>query len=179
MSETSICNRLEEELCVLFKHICVKLPADESCCKQLCEKLMQLIQKRACYCLLRILMVYNHRIGMTEERVMLTPQSDRRVMKAKKLIEENFDQDLCLMDIAESVGLTKSSFCHLFKQHLSMTFLEYWNFCRVNRAITLLLETDASIDNISFQCGFSCSRHFSRTFKKLKGKSPGEFRNLH
>ena len=62
----------------------------------------------------------------------------------------------------------------LFAQHLKITPLDYLNQLRINKSIELLRNTELSIKEISFQCGFQSPQYFSRIFKQQTGKTPRE-----
>ncbi|MGK9286391.1 helix-turn-helix transcriptional regulator [Sinorhizobium meliloti] len=47
---------------------------------------------------------------------------------------------------------------------------------RINRARTLLLETDASLSEVAISCGFSDQSHFTRVFTNVVGTTPGLWR---
>ena len=48
---------------------------------------------------------------------------------------------------------------------------------RITKAAELLYNTDLPISNIAYSCGYSDPLAFSKTFKKIKGVSPKEYRN--
>ena len=58
----------------------------------------------------------------------------------------------------------------------SKTFIEYTNDTRISYATRWLIETDLSIGEIGFKCGFNNIANFNRVFKKVKKCTPSDFR---
>jgi AraC-like DNA-binding protein len=69
------------------------------------------------------------------------------------------------------------SFNRFIKNRTGKTFISYINDTRISFATRWLLETDQSIGEISFMCGFNNIANFNRLFKKAKKCTPKEFRN--
>jgi two-component system, response regulator YesN len=101
---------------------------------------------------------------------------DRRLMKAKDYIDKYFAQELPLPFLANYVGLAKETLCRMFHRQLSGTYTNYVNNVRIEKSIPLLLYSDYIISDIAYECGFNSNHYFNRTFRKVKGVSPGMFR---
>ncbi len=93
-----------------------------------------------------------------------------------KYIRSSYSENLSLEDMANSAGMSKKYFCTFFKQFTHQTPFEYLISYRIERAVHFLLTTDKSITDISYSCGFNDLSYFIKTFKALKGTSPGNFR---
>lgn len=91
-------------------------------------------------------------------------------------IDNHYMEDLCLEDIASSIGFSKYHFSRLFKQYTNFTFCDYLNYRRIKAAENLLSQNDFTVTEIALQSGFSSISTFNRLFKQLKGCSPREFR---
>lgn len=96
---------------------------------------------------------------------------------AIQYIDQHSDEPLTLNSICKISMVSKTYFCYLFKLLTQQTFVEYLMNTRINKAMELLRQTDMPIIDISLNVGFHDSTHFSRTFKKLKGISPREYRS--
>ncbi len=92
-------------------------------------------------------------------------------------IEENYDKELSIRDLAEAAGLSEYYFSRKFKKQTGFTVHEYIIKTRVNSAKMLLKSTKLSLREIAYQCGFSNESRFSNTFKKIAGMTPGNFRS--
>lgn len=99
------------------------------------------------------------------------------VAGAVAYIDVNFDKPLTLDGMCRISMVSKTYFCYIFKILTGKTFVEYLMEKRIDRSMTLLRDTDESIIEIGHAVGFHEPTHFSRTFKKLRGISPREFRN--
>jgi len=94
----------------------------------------------------------------------------------KKYIMENHKEDISMLMIAESVGLS-SVFCGaLFKKTENCTISEFLARVRINRAMILLETGEYSISATAEECGFIDIYYFSNTFKKIVGVSPSKYK---
>jgi AraC-like DNA-binding protein len=91
-------------------------------------------------------------------------------------IVRNCDHRILLAQAAREAGMSVSSFARTFRREMEETFVPYVNKLRVTKAIRFLEEGDLSMSEIAFECGFTNQYHFTRTFKKLAGTPPREFR---
>lgn len=93
-------------------------------------------------------------------------------------ILENFSKDISLDDVALSINLSKTAFCNYFKKKTGKTFSAFLNEIRINKACMLLVETDSSIAEICFNCGFNSLSYFNKVFQKTRGMSPLTYKKL-
>lgn len=144
---------------------------------------------------LREMMIYSHllaffvnyvryRISM-EESSGLNPVNETRqkdlIDKFNTVLDyldEHYAEDITLEKVADVAGFSKFHFSRLFKQCSGYNFYDYVCFRRIKAAETLLLKPGSSITEVALQSGFSSLSTFNRTFKKVKGCTPSEYRNL-
>ena len=69
-------------------------------------------------------------------------------------------------------------FLRFFKKHMNMTCVEYLNNLRLEKAVELLEDENASILDVSLSVGFRNLSYFHRAFKKKYHMTPGEFLKL-
>lgn len=179
MEEKEICLRLQQELSAFIQHMSVNLPGDGIRLNQITEQVVNNMQDVERYKLKRFLLHYNHRLKSSNNTIIATVWCDRRVLKAKTYIEENFYKEFKIDDVAALVGLASSTLSRLFHKCLATTYTNYLITFRVNKSIELLLQTDCLVTEIADQCGFTSLRDFSRSFKKIKGTSPVIFRKAY
>lgn len=87
-------------------------------------------------------------------------------------IDKNYEF-ITFKDAADYMGLSETYFSKLFKNLCGMTFSQYMNFVRIEKAIELLSSTNIySITEIASMCGYSTIRHFNRSFLEITGYSP-------
>lgn len=99
------------------------------------------------------------------------------VMGACNYINQHYQENITLEEVASVSGFSKFHFTRIFKQCMDMTFYEYLNERRITKAEELLYTTVLSVTDIAMQSGFSSISAFNRTFKTMKGCSPSEYRN--
>jgi len=89
-------------------------------------------------------------------------------------VERNYDKDIDIEDVAKLANLTLPAFCNFFKKATQITFTEFVNRYRINKAC-LLMTQDKTISECSYSCGFNNVTYFNRMFKKYTEKTPSEF----
>lgn len=92
-------------------------------------------------------------------------------------IVQHFDEALTVEDLARRIHFSKYYFIRIFKQEVGYTPYEYILMTRVNAATLELKSTDNAIKNVAIHNGFSNESSFCKTFKKLTGMTPMEYRN--
>lgn len=100
----------------------------------------------------------------------------REIAEAVKLIQQNYDKEISVQQIAEKVGLSPNYLSSLFKKELNLNFIDYLNYIRVENAKRLLRETGMKSYEIAEKVGFSHDSYFSKTFKKMTGINPNEYK---
>nr|WP_321232842.1 AraC family transcriptional regulator [uncultured Psychroserpens sp.] len=93
-----------------------------------------------------------------------------------KHINNNFQDHITLDDIADKVSMTVPAFCRYFKKSTGKTFTKLVNEYRIVHATKLLSESQMSISNVAFECGFNNFSHFNKLFKEFTGKSASKYR---
>ncbi|EDP70964.1 transcriptional regulator [Flavobacteriales bacterium ALC-1] len=104
------------------------------------------------------------------------PQDSAKIDVIFKHINENFQEHISLDEIANKVSMTVPAFCRYFKKATGKTFTKLVNEYRVVHATKLLYESQMSITEVSFECGFNNFSHFNKLFKEFTGKSASKYR---
>ncbi|MCC8168120.1 MAG: AraC family transcriptional regulator [Clostridiales bacterium] len=102
---------------------------------------------------------------------------DFYVHEALAFIEQNFQNDISVEDIAATCGLNRSYFGKIFKEAIGRSPQEFLLRYRMIKATELLKLTSLSITDISMAIGYANPLHFSRAFKNIYGMSPREWRS--
>jgi len=100
----------------------------------------------------------------------------RVIKKVMKYLRDNYRGTLKLRDLSTVVFLSPNYICKLFKDTTGITVSEYIQKIRIEEACRLLTLTDKKIVEIAQEVGYKDLRHFQEVFKKITGKSPGEYR---
>lgn len=100
------------------------------------------------------------------------------LLRAKKYVEEHFEEDLSVADIAEAAGISESLLFRLFRNEERATPIDYLKRVRVRNAEQLLLSAPRQrISEICARCGFSDAAYFCKVFKAETGMTPKIYRN--
>lgn len=134
----------------------------------------------ACIGLLNILFyqllncVPYHIISDAEQSVSL-----KRVKRLKRIIdyiEDHYTEKLLLSDIAQNEKLSLTYMSHLFKSNFNMTFQQYLNSLRLEKAKRLIVKSDMKLLDICMECGFSDGKYLNKLFCRQYGCRPKEYR---
>lgn len=114
-----------------------------------------------------------------DHEVPLTEKNDIRLQNSINYIVENYADPITLDQCAQIAYMSPSHFSRLFHKLTSMSFKEYLNKLRVQKACELLRQDDCSITDLAMNVGFNSSSYFSQVFKELTGTSPLTYRKNH
>lgn len=93
-----------------------------------------------------------------------------------KYVNENYADNVSLSSICDEMGYNVQYVSRSFKAQMGMTFSEYLFKVRIQKACSLLLSTDMTIQEISNAVGYSNTAFFHKVFKNLIGETPAYFR---
>lgn len=102
---------------------------------------------------------------------------DKYISQACKIMRKRLHEELTLKMVADELLISESYLGKLFKNKTSYTFLDVLTLYRIRAAIDYLEETNMKVYEISYKVGYSDSRYFSKTFQKLVGVKPKEYRD--
>ena len=85
---------------------------------------------------------------------------------------------LSLQDVSRELGLSETKVSQQIKNESSLTFKQFKNKIRIDKAKKLLIDTDLKIVDIAERVGFDNVTSFNRVFKKINNESPSIFRSL-
>ncbi|QCT03697.1 two component transcriptional regulator, AraC family [Paenibacillus algicola] len=91
-------------------------------------------------------------------------------------VQHHYGEELSLKTLSHRMGLHPNYLGHLFQQEVGVTFSDYLNQFRIEKATQLLLYTDQKTSDIALRVGYLDSSYFYRQFKKYTGVSPTEMR---
>lgn len=89
---------------------------------------------------------------------------------------QNYREPITIPDLCQALHVSQSHISHIFSQRLKISFPDYMNALRLNRAILLLHDPKLSITQVVERAGFPTIRTFNRVFRKQFGCSPTEYR---
>lgn len=103
-------------------------------------------------------------------------QSSRNVGRMCDYIAENFLYDIDCVNIACAADIHPKYAMSLFKKSTGMTLNEYVNLLRLSYAQALLMHEGANVLTVAMESGFGSLSAFNKSFRKLAGMSPSDFR---
>ncbi len=104
--------------------------------------------------------------------------SDLEIQKNMvSFIYQHYAEQLSLNEIAASGNVSRSKCCHIFKHYLQQSPVDFLNTFRLKTSCSLLRNTEKSITEIAFSCGFNHLSYFSKLFIRNFGCTPREYRN--
>jgi len=98
------------------------------------------------------------------------------IQNVLKYINQHYSEHLTLEQVADTFFVSRTHLSYLFSKKVKMSFNDFLNSLRINKAQALLTESEKTITDISFECGFVSVRSFNRNFLKLVKMTPSEYR---
>ena len=138
----------------------------------------RVLTKKQYQSMLRLLEIFGRHLSILSNQIATGDSTDEpiAVSRAKKFIEQNQGGAICLATVAKSVNTSTFYFCKLFKRATGLTFTEYLARVRIEKAKTLLLDSNRRVSEVAYEVGFESLTHFNRVFRKVVGQSPTDFR---
>ena len=96
--------------------------------------------------------------------------------EAQRYMQEHLHEDISRDDVARVACLSPTHFSRVAKQTFGHSFTDLLARMRVDKARELLVMTEKSLVEISFDTGFNDQSYFTKVFQKYTGKTPGEYR---
>ncbi|MEU4540882.1 AraC family transcriptional regulator [Streptosporangium sp. NPDC023825] len=103
-------------------------------------------------------------------------ETNRRMLRARDAMDRAYAQPLDVPALARIAHVSEAHFTRTFRATFGETPHRYLQRRRVERAMSLLRDTDRSVTDICYQVGFGSPGTFSRTFRDIVGRSPRTYR---
>lgn len=98
------------------------------------------------------------------------------VRAALSYMQEHCAEHISLSDVADNVYVSQWHLSKLINRHTGQSFFDLLGGMRIERAKALLRDPAKRVHEVAEAAGFSDVAHFSKSFKRLVGKTPGEYR---
>lgn len=105
--------------------------------------------------------------------------SQLRLKQMLEFIHENYFKNITIDDISRAANISRSECFRCFNKMINTKPFSYLTNFRLERALKLLIETDISISDICYSCGFNHSSYFGKLFKDKFKVSPSAYRKGH
>lgn len=114
-------------------------------------------------------------VAHSEEYISTRSKSDRK-RRIINYINLHFKEKITLESLAETEHVTPTHLCHFFKENFGVSFREYLNKVRLEKATVLLQDPRLYLVDVCMETGFSDSRYLNTVFEKTFGYSVAEYR---
>ncbi|WP_309120279.1 response regulator [Paenibacillus sp.] len=114
-----------------------------------------------------------------ENAVRAKETSRDDIKRLLRYMNEHYAENLSLRTAAGMVNMSESYLSTVFKKETGTNFSDWLNLLRIEKAASLLVETDLPSYLISERVGYENSNYFGRIFKKIKGVGPQKYRTLY
>ena len=100
----------------------------------------------------------------------------RLLLEIAHYMQTHYKEKLSLKELGQVFHMSPKYFSVFFQKHFSRNLTDYLTSIRIECAKKMLVESDADMEIISQQAGFSSSSYFIRTFRESLGLTPGQYR---
>jgi len=124
-------------------------------------------------------------VRMADPRAEPPPEISTRGLDARQLrvvneaIHEKIGEPISVSMLSSMAGLSRSHFSHAFRRSVGRTPHAHIVCLRIERAMKLMMDTDAPLSEIALAAGFSDQAHFSNKFRRSAGTTPTQWRRIH
>lgn len=102
--------------------------------------------------------------------------NEDRITGIYSFLIQNHHENITLDDVSKFANMNASAFCRYFKKVTSKTFSDSLNEIRIGIACKKLINTELSVAEIGYACGYQNISYFNRQFKRVKGVNPSAYR---
>ncbi|HEY8893645.1 MAG TPA: AraC family transcriptional regulator [Niastella sp.] len=106
----------------------------------------------------------------------LSNQDIQYIQQARTILAENFDKHITIPKLARQTGINEAKLKEGFKELYGQSIHTYLQQLRLQKAQQLLLTTQMSVTDITYEIGYSHVTHFTTLFKNEFGLTPTEWR---
>lgn len=106
----------------------------------------------------------------------LPEEYSSRMAKIQEFVDANYHRKIQLRELADLVNMSDQSFSRFFSKMMGRPFFTFLNEYRIKVAGRMLIDTDWSIAQIGFACGYESLPFFHKQFNKFKAETPSRYR---
>ena len=106
-----------------------------------------------------------------------TTREDDFIIRVRQVIEDNLDdENFGITELGQAIAMSRAQIHRKIKALTGLSTSIFIRSIRLNKAKTLLLNTDLNISQVAYEVGFRDPKYFSRTFSEEFGQVPKDFR---
>lgn len=107
---------------------------------------------------------------------VLNDTNVKRIEIVRRWVQKNLHQKISLAEVASQIQMSAKTFSYFFKKNTGISFVQYTKELRIGLACQKLIQTDLSVLEICYDCGYNNLSNFNRQFLELKQATPSKFR---
>ena len=111
-----------------------------------------------------------------EEEAEASSEKRKDIRDIREYLDQNFDKDIKLDDLADKYNISKYYLSHIFKEQYGTSINNYVISLRITRAKHFLRFTDMTTTEVANRLGYDDANYFIRLFKKIENITPGQYR---
>ncbi|HKJ41191.1 MAG TPA: two-component regulator propeller domain-containing protein [Sunxiuqinia sp.] len=124
----------------------------------------------------RLRISYQTMLNLSPEKVAVDSQEEKLLNKALDVVEKNMENaSFSVEDLSRELGMSRVSLYKKLTQLTSKSPVEFIRIIRLKRAADLCENSQLSVSEIAYRCGFNSPRYFSKYFKQTYKKLPSEY----
>ena len=117
-----------------------------------------------------------HTVTPTTIQPAMGGLSPKVLLRAIERLRSDSDADVSLAALASEAGLSRFHFCHAFKESTGLSPHAWLRQYRLEQAMNMLRDTDASIASVAAELGYASQTAFAAAFRRLTGEAPNDWR---
>jgi len=125
---------------------------------------------------LAMLLLHIMKESWHEKQVDMTSEKRKDLRLIREYIEQNYDKDIKLDDLAKEYSISKYYMSHIFREQYGTSITNYLIQVRITKAKHYLRFTQLSTSDVAAKVGYEDVNYFIRMFKKVENITPGEYR---
>jgi AraC-like DNA-binding protein len=128
--------------------------------------------------IVRLLTFFAEQLSALSNQLLVEQRNEEPLLvaKARSYIDQHKTEQISLKGVAAAAGASVFHFSKVFHKSTGLTFTNYVARVRAEGARTQLLNPSARISEVAYDAGFQSLTQFNRTFKRVFGQSPSQFR---
>ena len=171
------------DIAALFKDAAYGIASDGDTKLAVASRLKELSGLSAFDQLLQLISILQLLAGSAERTILNHDLESRNFILKDKIrmgavyeyIDAHYHSNPDVNVVARKVNLTTPAFCRYFKRQTNMTFTDFLNQYRIERAKNLLMQGD-NVSETCYAIGLDSLSYFNKLFKALTGENPSDFR---
>ena len=112
---------------------------------------------------------------LSDTENMTQTRNAERMHRILHYLETHYSEPVRLSEIAKTEGLTQTYLSHLFREQLHIPFQDYLGRLRLEAAMLLLRQSDTTLTDAAYACGFSDPKYLNQSFLKNLGMTPRQW----